>query len=67
MRSCTQPHREVNGGCGGAVSGQQHPLTNLAPPLEGVETTYWLPEYPEYQFPAGALVHTPAKSCKHGL
>ena len=39
-----------------AAAGQRHPLSDIPPPLRGVETTYWLPEYPLYQFPAGALV-----------
>ncbi|BDA50247.1 probable translocon-associated protein subunit alpha [Coccomyxa sp. Obi] len=42
--------------CVAAVNGQSHPLSDLPAPLEGVQTVFWLPEYPEKQFPAGALV-----------
>ena len=43
-----------------AAAGQRHPLSDIPPPLKGVETTYWLPEYPLFQFPAGALVRRAA-------
>ncbi|EIE23258.1 hypothetical protein COCSUDRAFT_53555 [Coccomyxa subellipsoidea C-169] len=42
--------------CVAAVLGQSHPLTDIPAPLEGLQTVFWLPEYPEKQFPAGALV-----------
>ncbi|KAK9903492.1 hypothetical protein WJX75_006931 [Coccomyxa subellipsoidea] len=42
--------------CLSAVRGESHPLTDIPAPLEGVQTVFWLPEYPEKQFPAGSLV-----------
>lgn len=34
----------------------QHPLTNMPPTAEGIETTYYLPKYSSLKFPIGEVI-----------